>query len=351
MTINLNIGRKKLNNQNCLIIAEAGVNHNGSIKRAEKLIKTAKQNGADFIKFQTYKAEKLTIKKSPRFWNWKGEVNKKGGQFESYKKLDVFEYEDYKKLKKICDHYNIEFLSTPFDIGAVEMLKKVGVKAFKVASCDITNYPLLEKVAKSNLPILLSTGASNISEVKDSVKFINKFNKKICIMHCTLSYPTEDKFANLSAINDLKKKFKNNIIGFSDHTLGIEIPSASVAFGARIIEKHYTYNKNLKKSADHWLSINPKELEKLRYSVDRIMKSIGSGEKKVLKCELNTRKLARRSLVANHNLEKGSTLKKDDLISKRPGTGISPKYFKKILGKKLKKDIKEDSIIQLKDLV
>ena len=347
----IKIGDKIINDKNCLIIAEAGVNHNGSLDMAEKLIKSAKNNGADFIKFQTYKAEKLTIKKSPRFWNWQGEIKKAGTQYDSYKRLDSFDLKEYLKLKKICNKYKIQFLSTPFDNDAVDLLLKVGVNAFKIASCYITNFPLLEKVAKTKIPILLSTGASNIFEIKNAINLIKRYNDKICIMHCTLTYPTPDKFANLSAIKDLQSEFKNFYIGFSDHTLGIEIPSASVAFGARIIEKHYTYNKKLKKSADHWLSISPSELKKLRISVDRVMSAIGNGKKTVLKSEIKTRKFARRSLVTSKTLKKGHILKKYDIIPKRPGTGISPIHYKKVLGKKLKKNLIADTILKFKDLV
>ena len=347
----IKIGDKKINNNNCLIIAEAGVNHNGSIIMAEKLIKSAKYNGADFIKFQTYKAEKLTTKKSPRFWNWKGEIKKSGTQFDSYRRLDSFDFDDYLKLKKICKKYKIQFLSTPFDNDSVDLLLKIGVNAFKIASCDITNFPLIEKVAKTKIPILLSTGASNINEISNAVKLIEKFHNKICIMHCTLTYPTPDSDANLGAIQDLQNRFKNFYIGFSDHTLGIEIPASSVALGVRIIEKHFTYNKKLKKSADHWLSISPGELKKLRYSVDRVMNALGSGKKKVLKSEIKTRKFARRSLVVNRNLKKGHIITKNDIIPKRPGTGIPPTKYKSILGKKIKRNLKIDEILSFKDLI
>tara|TARA_B100000989_G_scaffold298025_1_gene285760 strand:+ start:1363 stop:2421 length:1059 start_codon:yes stop_codon:yes gene_type:complete len=350
MLKNLKIGKKIVNDKRCLIIAEAGVNHNGNIKNAEKLIVEAKKNGADFIKFQTYKAEKLTIKKSPRFWNWLGEKDKNGSQYDSYKRLDIFNDKEYARLSSLCKKHKIEFLSTPFDNEAVDLLLSLGVKAFKIASCDITNFPLIEKIAKTNLPIFLSTGASNLEEIKNAVKLINKFHNKICIMHCTLCYPTPDKFANLSAIKFLKDNFKNYHIGYSDHTLGIDISIASVAFGSRLIEKHFTYNKRLKKSADHWLSISPKELKKLRTSIDKVMDGIGIGTKKVLKCELKTRKLARRSLVLNKNLKKGEIISSKDLIPKRPGVGISPSEIKKILGKKLRVNKYHDEVLFYKDL-
>lgn len=230
------------------------------------------------------------------------------------------------------------------------MLTDLGMKGFKIASCDITNYPLLKYIAKKKLPILLSTGASNMEEIKDAVKFIKKNgNNKIIIMHCTLCYPTKYIDANLSAINDIKKKFPNHFIGLSDHTLGIEIPSSTPLLGVVAIEKHFTFNKKLMKSADHWLSIDEKELEQLVKNVKRINQAFGVEKKIVLKCEHKTRKLARRSIVASKPLFEGNKIKLSDINYKRPGTGISPKNLKKILNKTLKRNIEQDQIIRLSD--
>ena len=348
---NFKIGSVNFDDSRCVIIAEAGVNHNGSIKMAEKLIISAKKAGADIIKFQTYKAEKLVIKKSPRFWNWDGEKKPKGTQYDSYSELDKFDFKDYLALKKLCDKYKIEFMSTPFDDESVDILIKVGVKGFKVASCDITNFPLLKKIAKTKMPILLSTGAANIKEVENAVKYIKTFgNHKICIMHCTLCYPTEAKDSNLSALIHIKEKFKKNLLGLSDHTLGINIPSSSVLYGVRVIEKHFTYNKNLKKSADHAISLNTNELSKLRKNVDELLLSIGKGKKIVLPCEAKTRKYARRSLVLKNNFKKGHVVRSNDLIPKRPGTGIPPNEISRVVGKKIIRDLDKDYIIRFKDL-
>ena len=296
--MNLSIGRVRISKKKVVIIAEAGVNHNGSMRLAEKLIKEAKQNGADIIKFQTYKAHKLVVKKSPRFWSWKGEKKAKGTQYDSYSILDSFNEKEYQKLFALCKKYKIEFMSTPFDTDSVKMLVRIGVKGFKIASCDINNYELLESVAKTKLPILLSTGASELKEISDAINFLKKNgNSKICIMHCTLCYPTKYKDANLSALIELNKKFPNYILGLSDHTIGTIASSASILLGTRVIEKHFTINKKLKKSADHWLSIDPKELKKLREDSDNLIKCTGITKKKVLKCEIKTRLLARRSIV------------------------------------------------------
>ncbi len=347
-----NIGKIKFTNKNCIIIAEAGVNHNGSMKLAEKLIREAKRNGADIIKFQTYKAENLTIKKSPRFWNWDGEKIKNGSQYDSYKGLDSFNEEDYLKLSKLCKKYKIEFMSTPFDHGSVDMLAKIGVKGFKIASCDISNFPLLKKIASKKLPILLSTGASNIKEVKNAVNFIKKNgNKKICVMHCTLCYPTQTKDVNFSGLIEIKKNFKDLVIGLSDHTLGIQSSTTAVALGVRAIEKHFTVDKKLKKSADHWLSIDPKELSRMRKNVDDVLLSMGKGGKKVLACERKTRLLARRSIVLKNNLKKGTKIDETNITCKRPGNGMHPKYFDKIIGKKIKKDLPQDHQIKRTDFI
>ena len=343
---NLKIGNININKNKCIIIAEAGVNHNCNLRMAEKLIKDAKKNGADIIKFQTYKADKLSVKKTPRFWNWDGELVKEGTQYDSYKRLDGFNEPEYKILKKLCRKYQIQFMSTPFDNEAVDMLDRIGVSAFKIASCDITNFPLLKKVAQKKKPMFVSTGASNIEEIKKALNYISRFNKKICLMQCTLSYPTKPEDANLLALNDFKKNFKNVSLGLSDHTLGYKIAAASVLLGVRAIEKHYTYNKGLKKSADHWLSINSLELKKLREDVDLLVSACGDSKKKVLKCEHLTRKLARRSLVAKRFIKKGERINENSLIPKRPGTGISPDNISSVIGKKAKRNIQKDTLLK-----
>lgn len=345
------IGKVEFNRNKTVLIAEAGVNHNGNIKFAKKLIDEAKKSNCDIIKFQTYKAEKLTTKSAPRFWNWSGEIKKKGSQFDSYSNLDSFNKNHYKILINYCKKKNIEFLSTPFDKESVDMLVSIGIKGFKVASCDITNIELIKYIAKKKLPILLSTGASDVDEIKDAIKVIKKCgNKKILIMQCTLCYPTKPKDANLKAINTIKKEFPNELVGLSDHTLGIDIATASIPLGVSAIEKHFTFNNKLKKSADHWLSILPKDLKLLKNRCKLINDAMGSGEKKVLACEIKARKFARRSIVSNYRLSKNHKIQTKDLSFKRPGTGLNPKEIKKIIGKKLKKNIDKDYIFKLSDI-
>ena len=347
----LKIGNVTFKKGKTVIIAEAGVNHNGKMSFAKKLIDEAKKAGADIIKFQTYKAINLTTKTAPRFWNWEGEKIKKGSQFDSYSDLDSFEKIQYQEIIKHCKKKKIEFMSTPFDEAAVDMLVSIGMKGFKIASCDITNFPLIKYIAKKKLPILLSTGASTIKEIKDAVNLIKKNgNKKIIIMHCTLCYPTDAKNANLSAIINLKKEFPNYLIGLSDHTLGIEIPSAAPLLGVEVIEKHYTFNKKLKKSADHWLSIDTPELKKLVENVKTINQSFGNKKKIVLKCEIKAKNFARRSIVSANKIEKNQKIDFKDLKFKRPGTGISPTKVSSVVGKYLKRNIQEDYVFKISDL-
>ncbi len=345
------IGKIEFKKNKTVIIAEAGVNHNGKLKFGKRLIDEAKKAGADIIKFQTYKAKKLTTKNAPRFWNWQGELKKNGTQYDSYSNLDSFTKNEYRQLINYCKKKKIEFLSTPFDEESANMLVEIGIKGFKVASSDITNHPFLEFLAKKKLPILLSTGASSINEIKEAVRVINKSgNKKILVMQCTLCYPTKPQDANLLAINDIKRNFPKYLVGLSDHTLGIEIASASVLYGVSAIEKHFTFNKKLLKSADHWLSIDPRELKKLVENVRTINLSMGNGKKIALKCENQARKFARRSIVANKKIAKGEVLTKNKIYFKRPGTGISPSLLKKVLGKRAKKEITYDKLITFKDL-
>jgi len=345
------IGKVEFKKNKTVIIAEAGVNHNGKLKFGKRLIDEAKKAGADIIKFQTYKAKKLTTKNAPRFWNWQGELKKNGTQYDSYSNLDSFTKNEYRQLINYCKKKKIEFLSTPFDEESANMLVEIGMKGFKVASSDITNHPFLEFLAKKKLPILLSSGASTINEIKEAVRVINKNgNEKILIMQCTLCYPTKPQDANLLAINDIKRNFPKYLVGLSDHTLGIEIASASALYGVSAIEKHFTFNKKLLKSADHWLSIDPGELKKLVENVRTINLSMGNGKKIALKCENQARKFARRSIVANKKIAKGEVLTKNKIYFKRPGTGISPSLLKKVLGKRAKKEITYDKLITFKDL-
>lgn len=332
-------------------IAEIGVNYENNLKRAKKIIKLAKDGGADAVKFQSYKAEKIACKESPYYWDL-NEVPVKS-QYELFKKFDKFGFKEFKILKKYCDKIKIDFLSTPFDLDAVDYLDKL-VPFFKIASADINNYPLIEKVCSKNKPIVLSTGASDINEIKKTVKFINKKNKniKLIILHCVLSYPTKNNDAHLEWIKYLKDNFPNNVIGYSDHTLpdsSMMILTSAFLNGARVIEKHFSDVKG-KKGNDHFHSLDYRDLKIFRKNIDILSQINGSKKKRItLQCEKKSKLNARRSIVTKVSIKKGSILNKTNLIMKRPGTGISPEKIYKIIGRKAVKDLNEDVILKKTD--
>ena len=334
--------------QPCFIIAEAGVNHNNSLARAKDLIKKAAIAGADAIKFQTYKAERLTTKVAPRFWEWKGEPIKKGTQYDSYRTMDVdkFPLKHYPELIKTCKKYGIEFISTPFDEDSADALVKFGMKAIKVSSSDVTNLPFLQHLAKHKLPILLSVGASTMGEIEEAVRTIEEAgNKKIVIMQCTLVYPTPDEHANLRVIPTLRAVFPEYPIGLSDHTIGAAIPPAAVALGACMVEKHYTVDKTLLKSADHWLSVDPAELKEMVTAIRHVEAALGTSRKHVLPAEQHTYLYDKRSLVSACDIKKGVRIMKKMLTHKRPGTGVRPKYRDIVVGRRASVDIPADTTI------
>jgi N,N'-diacetyllegionaminate synthase len=347
----MKIGNFELNSTSApYIIAEAGVNHNGSYDLAIKLIDEAVKAGAHAIKWQVYKAETLCVEDAPRFWEWEGEIKKEGSQFDSYKELDGFPLEDYGRLADYCRQSGIEFLATPFDEEALEFLESINVAAYKIASCDCTNIPFLKLIARTNRPIIMSTGAATLEEIKEAVETIAECgNDQTILLHCILCYPTRDEDANLSMIGKLKNQFPNNIIGLSDHTLGTDIPIAAVAFGAELIEKHYTVDKTLPKSADHWLSVDPTELKQIVDGTARVKKAIGLSWPRPLDCEIPTRSNARRSVVAAQNIKAGVTISPDMLTCKRPGTGLKPNKLESLIGKTATNDLSKDTLVKLTD--
>jgi sialic acid synthase SpsE len=342
------IGKVSFTQNRTVVIAEAGVNHLGQMDYAENLISAAARAGADIVKFQTYKADKLTTKNAPRFWNWEGEEKSDGSQHDSYSTLDQFGEPEYLLMKKLCDKYDIEFMSTPFDNESVDLLVNVGVNGFKIASCYLTNFPLLRYIASKDLPMLLSTGAANIFEIKEAISQIREISTcPILIMHCTLCYPTKVEDANLLAINDIKKNFPGFLIGLSDHTLGTMIASTSVALGVRAIEKHFTFDKSLPKSADHWLSLDESDLTQLVLTVREIEKALGHGRKELLEAEQLAWAYARRSVVTTRDILAGTIVTELDFTMKRPGTGLHSRNIKDLIGKKAVGNILADEIVSL----
>lgn len=336
------------------LIAEIGVNYYDIARKyrlplmtaAKLMIKKAKEGGADAAKFQAYKAEKIASKNSPAYWDRTKEPT--ANQFQLFKKFDEFGAKEYKKLAGYCRKIGLDFLCTPFDLESVDFLAPL-IKYFKVASADITNLPLLKKIIKQKKPLLISTGASTLKEVGQIVHLIKGLNRRIPIvlLHCVLSYPTKFENANLKRISILKEKFKDCLIGYSDHTLPDEnmvLVSAAYALGAQVIEKHFTLDKKLPGN-DHYHAMDTEDLKKFRENIDLLNIALSKSEGDFLPCEKIPRRQARRSLVAVRNLARGKIIKANDLIAKRPGTGISPFEINKVIGKKVKKNIKEDELL------
>jgi N,N'-diacetyllegionaminate synthase len=340
----MQIGNKEIGTRT-YVIAEAGVNHNGSLYQAKKLIEAAAKAGCDAIKFQTYTADELVCKGTPKFWNWDGDKDKTT-QYDAYKAIGGFPYEHYPTLINYCQENNIEFLSTPFSFEAADFLNSIGMEAFKVASSDMSCLPFLEHIAQYNKPILLSTGASTLEEIKEAVTTIRKYHNQIVVMHCILHYPTDEKDANLNVITTLRKEFPDLPIGISDHTLGKFPPMVAVAMGACMVEKHFTTDKTLPDSADHWLSVEPFMMQQIVEHIRRVELLKGTGDRYVYESEQETRKYDKRSVVSKTTIPAGTKLTADLLTFKRPGTGIEPRDYKTILGMVATQDIPEDIPLQ-----
>jgi len=326
------------------LIAEAGVNHNGDLSVAKKLIDLAVEANVDAIKFQTYITEELLLPSTPKVEYQKVLTSDNENFYEMLKKYE-FSKKDFKVLKDYCDNKDIIFLSTPFDFTSVNLLEELNVPCYKVSSGDMNNLPFLRYICSKGKPILLSTGMATLDEVKESVIVIKNNNiKNLIIFQCTTNYPTAYEDVNLNVIDLFKNEFPNDVIGFSDHSLGITASIGAAAKGVKAIEKHFTLNKEME-GPDHKASLDPEELKKWVIELRNIEKSLGSHEKKPSKQELENAKIARKSIVTMVNLKKGDIIKITDLAIKRPGYGISPKFFTKILGRTIKKDIPKDSII------
>lgn len=350
MQSEFSVGRVKVNAGKTVIIAEAGVNHLKDISLAERLIATAAKAGADIIKFQTYSADGLVVKESPRFWDWEGEKVLGGTQHDSYSPLATPELEFTADLKGLCDKYEIEFMSTPFDEETLGVLESLDTPAYKIASGDITNFILLDAVAATGKPIFLSTGGSTAAEVDTAVKRLKqKDASALCVMHCSLSYPTRMQDAHLLAISALSEQFPGIPIGLSDHTIGPFIPALSVGLGCVAIEKHFTVDKGLPDSADHWLSIDGEELRQMVEYCRIAEAAMGHKSKSLSKAEEPARANARRSLVAASDIEAGAVITRDMLVAKRPATGISPIFLDEVIGRKISVSRSEGEILMPND--
>jgi len=338
-------GNLKLFEYRPTIIAEVGVNHNCNLSLAKKYVKLCKDSGADAVKFQTYKADKIASKFSPAYWDLKEEKTK--SQYELFKRYDKFNYTDYRSLHKECKKLNINYMSTFFDTDSLEEQHNL-VEVFKVSSSDINNIPLLKKISSKKKHTILSTGASTIDEIKYAIKILGLPKSKICIMHCVLNYPTEDKFANLKFIKTLKKLFPDILIGYSDHVKSDEnITQLQIAydFGAQIIEKHFTHNKRLKGN-DHYHAMDLNDLKNFLKTMERKKILSGSKEKKLTN-EYKSIKYARRAIYAKKDIKKFKTIDSEDLISLRPSVGgISVINWDKIIGRKIIVSLSKGNILK-----
>ena len=335
-------------------IAEAGVNHLGSLELGERLIREASEAGAHAIKFQSYKASELTTKNAPRFWDWEGEVEEEGSQFDSYSHLDSFGEAEHQELKRLCDRYKIEFMSTPFDNSATDYLERCGIRAYKIASCDLTNHPLLSHVGSKGKIVMLSTGAASLDEIGAAVNVLTEAGTdKILIMHCNLKYPTDPDQINLAMIHSINEKYGAKChLGLSDHTREVETPAFALMLGANVVEKHYTVDKTLGKSADHWFSVDPGEVKRIVELMDLAYTMKGSQAlKQSTESEERARQLARRSIVTLRPIKAGDALTSENIGCKRPGTGISPIHFNKVLGMKAARDLDDDSVLNEGDIL
>ncbi len=326
----------------CWVIAEAGVNHNGSLELAKDLICAAKRAGVDAVKFQTFLPDKLASKVAE-----KAEYQKRDGvddsQVSMLSKL-VLSKTDHQDLMVFCKKQGIVFFSSPFDEESSDLLEDLGVPLFKIGSGEITNLPFLKHVAKKGKPIILSTGMSNLGEVETAVRLIqNEGCRELTLLHCTSNYPADPQNCNLKALHTLKQAF-GLPVGYSDHTMGIEISLAAVALGAEVIEKHLTLDQKLP-GPDHEASLNPDEFESLVKGIRRIEASLGNGVKEMTASEAPIRDIARKSLVAACDLKAGVSLTESHILIKRPGMGISPGQKELMVGRKLKKDIKADDLL------
>ena len=329
-----------------LIIAEAGVNHNGDINIAKKLIKEAAIAGADFVKFQSFITSNGISKNAPKA-KYQKQLNPTESQFEMVKKLEL-SYEQHIELIGTCKKYNIRFLSTAFDIDSFNMLMKLGINLIKVPSGEITNLPLLKEFAKVNLPLIVSTGMANLGEIEKVVNILqngDKVKNKITLLHCNTEYPSPFEDVNLLAMKNMRNTFGLEV-GYSDHTKGIEVPIAAVALGATIIEKHFTLDCTMA-GPDHMASIEPVEFKLMVDSIRNIEKSLGDGIKKPSHSESKNIDIVRKSIVANCEIKVGEIFTEENLGTKRPGNGISPMLWDDVVGKTAKKDFLEDEIIVL----
>ena len=335
--------------QHVLIIAEAGVNHNGSLEIAKRLVDKAVEAGVDIIKFQTFKAEKLVSKSAKQAEYQKKNIGSSAddSQYNMLKKLELSE-QYHQELMAYCKKKGIRFWSTAFDFDSINYLHSLNLGLWKIPSGEITNYPYIKKIAQYHEPVILSTGMCEMSDISAAMNVLLKYGvqkNQITILHCNTEYPTPYEDVNLLAMRQIKKEF-DVAVGYSDHTKGIEVPIAAVALGASVIEKHFTLDRNME-GPDHKASLEPDELKAMVFAIRNIEKVLGSGIKTISESERKNLAIARKSIVAACPIKKGDVLTEENLTVKRPGTGISPMRWEEVVGTKAKKDFSEEDLIEI----
>ncbi len=327
------------------IIAEAGVNHNGDIEIAKRLVDEAVLAGADAVKFQTFRAEAVVCKNAKKADYQMMTTEQSESQFDMLRKLELTP-DMHEQLIDYCMDKNIMFLSTPFDIDSIHYLVKCGINILKVPSGEITNYPYLREIAKTGKKVILSSGMSTLEEVREAVRVLKDHGSgDITVLHCNTEYPTPYKDVNLQAMVTIRDEL-GVAVGYSDHTQGIEVPIAAAALGATVIEKHFTLDRNMD-GPDHKASLEPQELQAMVMTVRNIEQALGNGCKEPSASEKKNVDVVRRSIVARCDIKTGERFTEDNLTTKRPGTGINPMCWEQIIGKKARRDFREDELIEV----
>ena len=328
-----------------IIIAEAGVNHNGSFELAKKMVDAAKEAGVDYVKFQTFNPKKLVSKYAEKADYQKETTRADETQLQMLQKLTLTE-DNFLSLRDYCREVGIGFISTPFDLDSIAFLETFDMDFWKVPSGEVTNLPYLETIARTKRKVVMSTGMCDMNEIQDAIEVLEKNGTTdITLLHCNTQYPTPYEHVNLSAMNSIRDALHKEV-GYSDHTQGIEVPIAAVAMGATVIEKHFTLDKNME-GPDHKASLDPIELQQMVIAIRNIEQAIGNGLKEPSSSEMANKAVARKSIVASRNIKQGEVFSEENLTTKRPGTGISPMKWYEVIGKAAPRDFSEDEIIEL----
>lgn len=328
-------GHEPLREGACRVIAEAGANHNNSVDRAIEMARKAAEAGAWAVKYQLYKADTISVRDSPKYWT--DEIGTES-QFEAFEKSDRLDYDEYEAVAEACRGFGIAFFATPFDLPAIDAMERMRCPIYKIASGDITHKPLLEAVAATGKPILLSTGAATVEEIHTAVEWTGLGPDKLCLLACTLTYPTPDEDANFARMPEYRREFEPYLIGMSDHTLGAAGAWMTAALGGVCIEKHYTLDKTLGDVPDHAISVDPPELAEMAAACDRAAGLVGDSWIGVRESEKPARQMARRSVVLERDVAAGTPIAAEDLGFKRPGTGLEPATADRIVGRSLRED-------------